>query len=80
MMSRFPYTPELAFYQAADDLWSRALTVEFGKDAGTARYQPRGKGEPGTELRRAHDARERARVVWMNSGWKTRRGSHEKAI
>jgi hypothetical protein len=41
--------------QAADDAWSAELYRLFGKHACNARYQPRGKGEPGTELRRLHE-------------------------
>lgn len=65
----FPYTPELKPFQAADDAWSAELSRVFGKDAGTARYQPRGKGEPGSELRRLHDARDAARVAWHLSAY-----------
>ena len=63
----FPYTPELQPFQQADDAWQPALEHVFGKDAGTARYQPRGKGEPESMLRKLHDAREHARALWLAS-------------
>ncbi len=45
---------------AADDAWSAELVARFGKDAGDARYQRRGEGEPGSPLRMAYDARQDA--------------------
>ena len=63
----FPYTPELRPFQVADDAWGDELRRVFGKNAGQARYETRGKGEPGSELRRLHDAREQARVTWRRS-------------
>lgn len=63
----FPYTPELQPFQTADDAWSAELQRKFGKDAGQARYEPRGKGEEGSQLRALHDAREATRVVWYAS-------------
>jgi len=60
----FPYTPELKTFQSADDRWAEELQRKFGKDAGQARYEPRGKGEEGSELRRLHDLREAARSAW----------------
>lgn len=65
----FPYTPELKPFQDADDAWSAELRRVFGKDAGQARHEPRGTGEEGTDLRRAHDAREEARVIWHQSAY-----------
>jgi hypothetical protein len=67
MNSKFPYTDQLKPFQDADDAWSDMLRLCFGKDAGQARYEPRGKGEPGTLLRQLHDERERARIAWLNS-------------
>ncbi len=43
-------------YQA-DDAWGAELRRLFGKHAGDVRYTQRGKGEPGSELRRLHDAK-----------------------
>jgi len=63
----FPYTPELKAFQDADDAWSHVLKLSFGKDAGQARYEPRGKGAEGTQLRRLHDEREAARIKWYAS-------------
>jgi len=63
----FPFTPELKPYQDADDAWSAELKRVFGKDAGQARYEPRGQGEDGSALRMAYEARTAARVVWFRS-------------
>lgn len=63
----FPYTAELKPFQVADDTWSASLRAVFGKDAGQARYEPRGRGQPGSALRRAYQAREAARVAWYAS-------------
>lgn len=41
-------------FLAADEAWSVELRREFGKDAGTARYQTRGEGEPGSALNMAY--------------------------
>lgn len=60
----FPYTAALKPFQDADDAWSAELQRVFGKDAGQARYEPRGKGEEGSELRRLHDTRDAARAAW----------------
>ena len=67
--NRFPYTDELIPFQAADDAWSNELRRIFGKDSGQARYEPRGKGEPGSTLRVLHDARDAARIRWHNSAY-----------
>jgi hypothetical protein len=67
----FPYTPALAPFQVADDAWSAELRRIFGKNAGQARYEPRGKGAEGSNLRQAHDAREAARRAWFASATNT---------
>lgn len=71
-MNLFPYTPELKPFQDADDAWSHVLCLTFGKDAGQARYEPRGKGAPGTHLRRIHDVRMAAQATWHNSAYRGR--------
>ncbi len=53
-----------AALQLADDEWQRQLEATFGSAAGDARYDERGRGEPGTPLRRAHNDREVARLAW----------------
>jgi len=53
-----------AALQLADDEWQRQLEATFGRAAGDARYDERGRGEPGTPLRRAYDDREVARLAW----------------
>jgi hypothetical protein len=67
--NRFPFTPELQPFQEADDAWSAEITRIFGKNACQARYEPRGKGEEGSQLRRLHNARELARATWHNSAY-----------
>ena len=67
MNRKFPYTAELPTFQAADDAWGAELRRVFGKDAGQARYEPRGKGADGSALRRLHDARDAARLAWHQS-------------
>lgn len=67
MNRAFPFTDKLPAFQRADVAWGDELRRVFGKDACNARYQPRGKGEPGTELHRLHEAREAARAAWHQS-------------
>jgi hypothetical protein len=66
---KFPYTVELQPFQQADDAWSAELKAVFGKHAGQARYEPRGKGAEGSALRTLHDAREMARAAWHASAY-----------
>lgn len=72
MRNNFPYTAELTPFQAADDVWSIELQLTFGKEAGQARYEARGRGEEGSALRAAHDAREAARNAWHLSAYRNR--------
>lgn len=51
-------------FQAAEDVWQAELVARFGKDAGNARYLPRGKGEPGSRLRVLHDMRQTAQALF----------------
>ena len=67
MNRKFPYTAELKPFQAADDAWGDELRKVFGKNAGQARYEPRGKGVEGSKLRQLHNAREKARINWYAS-------------
>lgn len=67
--NKFPYTAELKPFQDADDAWSAELQRVFGKNAGQARYESRGKGAEGSELRRLHDARDAVRVAWHLSAY-----------
>jgi hypothetical protein len=50
--------------QVADENWSRIGQATFGKRWGDVRYTAAGKGEPGSALRQAHDAYEKAREAW----------------
>jgi hypothetical protein len=54
---------QIAFAEA-DDAWQAELEKTFGKGAGDARYDERGRGQKGTPLRAAYDAREAARTPW----------------
>lgn len=58
------YTAEHLAFNAADAAWSAEIVRVFGKKNQDARYYPRGKGEPGSELRRLYDARDAARRAW----------------
>lgn len=49
---------------ASDDAWHVELVKRFGKRASDARYRAEGKGEPGSALRAAYEARTRAQAVW----------------
>ena len=46
--------------QEADDIWQIELEFVFGVCASDMRYQPEGRGEPGTKLNAAWKAREAA--------------------
>ena len=46
--------------QQADDIWQIALEFAFGVRASDMRYQPEGRGEPGTKLHDAWKARDAA--------------------
>ncbi len=46
--------------QAACAAWGIELERAFGKQRGTARYQKRGEGEPGTPLRERYEAFQKA--------------------
>lgn len=60
-----------AEFEKADHDWHAALVAAFGKEAGDARYEPRGKGDNGSALeaiwmarvgawQRLHDAKKAA--------------------
>jgi hypothetical protein len=53
-----------ADFQYADDIWQIALEFEFGVSASDKRYTMEGRGEPGSPLRKAWEAREAARSAW----------------
>lgn len=52
-------------FERADQAWSRELRRLFGRDAGNARYEPRGRGEAGTELARIYAERMVAFREWQ---------------
>jgi hypothetical protein len=70
MNIKFPFTPELKPFQDADDAWSDELFRVFGWQACQARYQDRGKGEAGSELRRLYELKEAARRAWYASAYR----------
>lgn len=53
-------------WAAADDAWHALLKAQFGRDAGDVRYTARGRGEPGTALRAAHDEFKRTQDVYYS--------------
>lgn len=53
-----------AAFNNADYEWHEALIEAFGREGGQARYEERGKGEDGSDLRAAYEARESARLKW----------------
>lgn len=61
----FKYNSELhRNAMATDKMWQIALEAQFGKKAGDARYTAAGKGEAGSGLRSAYDARTSAQTAW----------------
>jgi hypothetical protein len=48
-----------------NELWDQELTRQFGAGAETCRRRREGRGEPGTPLRKAYDARERVYQSWL---------------
>lgn len=59
------YNQALKAAQAADAIWSRLLQMQFGRHAGDARYDERGRGEAGSLLRLAYDAHRAACNAWQ---------------
>ena len=59
------YQTALRAAQAADDTWTRLLQIHFGRHAGDARYDARGRGEDGSLLRLAYDAHRAACNAWQ---------------
>lgn len=57
-------TPESLAFREADRAWQRALDAAFPRDANQARYEARGRGEPGSPLRAAYEARMAAYDAW----------------
>ena len=67
--NHFPYTDLLEPFQTACDAWQSELTRVFGKNAGQARYEPRGQGDAGSALRQAYEAFAAARAAWHRSAY-----------
>ncbi len=61
-MTLIPATKHAAFdaFAKADDAWWEALEDVFKNGAADARYLPEGRGQVGTPLRAAYEARIRA--------------------
>lgn len=55
---------ELTAFDAADKAWQEQLEAAFGSKAGVKRYTVAGRGDKGTPLRSAYEAREAARIAW----------------
>jgi hypothetical protein len=53
-----------ATFDDADEAWHSELVRLFGKSAVEVRYTAAGQGEPGSDLRRLHDAFGAAGDVW----------------
>ena len=51
-------------FREADGEWTRELVKAFGRDAANAQYEKRGRGEFGSALRAAYEARQNAQRVW----------------
>lgn len=51
-------------FNDAELVWHNLLVDTFGKAAGDARYDGRGRGEEGSALRQAYEARDAARQAW----------------
>jgi hypothetical protein len=49
-----------------DKAWGEMLCKLFGANAGDVRYTDKGKGAPGSELRRLHDERMAAQLAWYD--------------
>ncbi len=56
---------QIKAFEDADNTWQSELESAFGKDAGLARYEARGRGQPGTALQDAYLAREAAHNAWI---------------
>lgn len=54
-----------ARFAEADNIWNEALRDQFGRSACNARYEKRGKGNPGSKLRDLYIIREYARQSWI---------------
>ncbi len=61
------YLETNAALQAADDAWMAELLATFGAAAQTVRYKLAAKGEPGSSLRAAWDARYAALQAWFKA-------------
>ena len=53
--------------KAADRQYRSELKRQYGSQAEKVRYQPEGRGAPGTPLRSLHDRQERAWQKWRES-------------
>lgn len=54
----------IADFEKADAEWTRHLRLSFAADSRNARYEKRGRGTEGSDLRKAYDAREAARQTY----------------
>lgn len=54
----------LAAVCAADDAWQAELERQFGRQSCNARYDDRGRGAEGSNMRELYEARNEAWHVW----------------
>ena len=67
MIDRAKEIAASAAFEAAEKAWIVQLVATFGKDAYDMHYTSHAKGEPGTALRAAWDARKAASDAWTNA-------------
>ncbi|WP_162560954.1 hypothetical protein [Methylobacterium durans] len=54
-------------FAAADEVWAREVRGRYGGNPYFHRDKPSGRGEPGSALRSAYEARERAFADWCSA-------------
>ncbi|MER2269787.1 hypothetical protein [Methylobacterium oxalidis] len=55
-------------FRQADEAWRTEMAQRHGADApARLRYAPEARGEPGSRLRQAFNARERAYQLWLKA-------------
>ena len=64
----------------ADRFWRTEITRSFGPDGVLLHgFSSAGRGEPGSKVRRAYEARERAIAAWRQARHPARESLREKA-
>ena len=67
MIDRAKEIATRAAFKAADDAWQVQLFATFGPNAEDMHHASHAKGEPGTALRAAWEARKAASDAWTNA-------------